>query len=315
MPNGTMRLRDTILVAALLAVAAAVFYLGSTIDKATDVLGPLTDEMAQIGDDFDATSALVQPAIDALPAAFQNLSAIREQVPDLLRELALYRALVPEALAEIAAIRDEVPKILAAAEQAQQRVDALHSDLPRLLALSEQAIDTAKDTNGAIQQALTLVPALLTESQAIRAALPTTLDRMDGIVGGASKVSQKAGRGMWRGIVRGVLSTPMDLLRDAEERLLSKLVYRGKASHVDFEYINETAAAVLADEDHHEKSWVNPKNGNGGRVRLLRQFARDGVQCSRLDITLEPKDGEPEDFGRDVCQDSKGNWELLDSGS
>ena len=315
MSNRIFRLRDTMFIAALLAVAAAVFYLGSAIYRATEVLGPLTDEVAQIGEGLDAASARVQPAIDALPAVIQNFGAIREQVPDLLRELKGYRVLAPKALAEVAAIRDEVPKVLAAAEQTQQRVDALHSDLPRILALFERAIDTVSTTDVAIQQGLTLVPQVLAESQAIRAALPTALDRADGIVDGASKVSKKAGRGMWRGLVRGLLSTPIDLLHDAEEGLLSRLVYRGNASHLDFEYINETAAAVLADENHHEKTWVNPKNGNGGRVRVLRQFDHGGVKCSRLDITLKPKDGEPDNLGKDLCQDSKGNWELLDSGS
>ena len=141
------------------------------------------------------------------------------------------------------------------------------------------------------------------------------MDRTDGIVDGASKISEKAGRRMWRGLVRGLLSKPIDLLHDAEEGLLSRLVYRGNASHLDFEHINETAAAALADENHHEKTWVNPKNGNTGRGRVLRQFDHGGVKCSRLDITLEPKYGEPDNLGKDLCRDSKGNWDLLDSGS
>jgi ABC-type transporter Mla subunit MlaD len=315
MPNGPSRLRDTLLVAALLAVAAAALYLGSAIHQAAKVLGPLTEEVVHVGEDLDATSTRLQPAVDALPEALENLAAIREQVPDLLRELEGYRALAPEALAEVAAIRDEVPRILAAVAQAQQRIDALRSDLPHILDLSAQAIDVVRTTDATVQQGLTLVPEVLAESQAIRKSLPGTLDRLDGIVDGASKASKSAGRGIWRGLVRGVLSTPIDLLRDAEEGLLSRFVYSGNASHADFEYINETAAAVLADEKHEEKRWVNPQNGNAGRIRILREFDRDGVRCCRLDVTLEPKDGEPENFGKDVCLDSKGQWELLDSGA
>ena len=85
MPNGPSGLRDTLLISALLAVAASAVYLGHAIHRAAKVADPLTDEMAQIGEEFDATSGRLQPAIDAIPGALENLSAIREQVPSLLR--------------------------------------------------------------------------------------------------------------------------------------------------------------------------------------------------------------------------------------
>ncbi len=313
MPNGSSRILDTLRVAALLAVALAALYLGHSLHRATDTIGLLIEEVVHIRVQFDATSEWLQPVIVALPPALENLTAIREQVPDLLRELAGYRALVPAALAEVAAIRAEVPKVLATVEQIQQRVDALRADLPRVLELSEQAIETVRTTDAAVEKTLALIPGVLAEIQAIRKTLPPSLDRLDNILVDASQASQNAGRGMWRGLVRGMLSTPTDLLRDAEESLLSRFVYRDSASHEDFEYINETAAAVLDDEKHEAKSWVNPKNGNGGRVQILREFERDGVKCCRLDVTLEPKDGKSENFGKDVCLDTNGEWELLNA--
>ena len=105
MPNGSSHIFDTLRVAALLAVALATLYLGHSLHRATDAIGPLTEEVVHIREQFDATSERLQPVIVALPPALENLAAIREQVPDLLRELAGYRALAPAALAETAATR------------------------------------------------------------------------------------------------------------------------------------------------------------------------------------------------------------------
>ena len=115
--------------------------------------------------------------------------------------------------------------------------------------------------------------------------------------------------------MRGVLSTPLDLLRDAEQALLSREVYDGKASNDDFEYINEITAALLAGDGEKERSWVNPETGNGGRVQILGSFEREGLECRRLDVTLRPRDGEPEDFSKDVCRNPKGTWEVVESPS
>jgi hypothetical protein len=312
MSNTFFRLRETLRIASLLGLVVAVTYLGYGVHRAVDTAELLMAEVDQLAAQVEATRDSLEPLIAAMPAALENLSAVQERVPDLLRELASYRELAPQVLAEVAAIRDQVPAVLATVAQTQEQIDSLRSDLPRVLAVAKDAIETLRATDDAIQEGIGLIPDVLAESRAVRESIPPSLDRIDGLLDGASKASQQAGRRAWRGFVHGVLSTPIDLLRDAEEALLSRVVYEGDASHDDFEYINEVAAALLAAEGEIEKSWVNPKTGNGGQVRILAEFEREGLKCRRLDITLRPKSGEPEDFGKDVCRDARGDWDVVE---
>ncbi|MCP4906401.1 MAG: hypothetical protein GY910_15610 [bacterium] len=313
MSNASSRLGKILRIASLLGVALAVSYLGYGVHRAVDTAAPLAAELDALAGQVEATRDALAPLVDATPVALENLAAIQERVPDLLRELESYRALVPEALDEVAAIRNQVPVVLESVAEMQERIDALRSDLPRVLKLSEEAIETVRATDIAIRKGVDLVPEVLAESQALREAIPPSLDRLDGLVDGASKMSKQAGRGVWRGFVRGVLSTPIDLLRDAEEVLLRRVVYDGDATPDDFQYINEVAAKLLKEEGETERSWVNPNTGNGGRVKVLASFERDGLNCRRLDVTLRPKDGEPEDFGKDVCREGRGEWEVVET--
>ena len=151
------------------------------------------------------------------------------------------------------------------------------------------------------------------ESEALRDTIPPSLDRLDALLDGASKASKSAGRGVWRGFIRGVISTPIDLLRDAEEALLRSVVFDGNASSEDFDSLNEVAAELLASKGETKRNWVNPSTGNGGSIELVGGFERDGRECRRLEVVLRPKEGVPEEVGKIVCLDGRGVWEVVES--
>jgi ABC-type transporter Mla subunit MlaD len=307
------RLGEILRIASLLALALALAYSGYGLHRAVDGLRPVAGEIASISAQIEATRQTLEPLIEATPAALDQVERVQERVPEILAELERYRVLVPEVLAEIEAVRAQVPTALASVTAIEDRVAALQADLPRILSVSEEAISTARDANTSIQQGIALVPEILSESEALRDTIPPSLDRLDSLLEGASKASKSAGRGVWRGFIRGVISTPIDLLRDAEETLLRSVVFDGKASSEDFDSLNEVADELLSTQGETQRNFVNPSTGNGGSIELVDRFERDGRKCRRLRIVLQPKEGVPEEFGKTVCLDDRGSWEVVES--
>lgn len=311
MPNSSARTGSLLQFVAILGLALAVVYLGYGLHRAVDAVEPVALQVEALTVQVEATRQTLEPMVEATPAALETFERAQGRIPEILAELQQYRAVVPEILEEVVAIREQVPDALAAVAGLQERADVLQQELPRILNLSEEAVATVRATDASLRQGLELVPEILAESRAVRDTIPPSLDRLDALLVGASTASKSAGRGVWRGFVRGVLSTPLDLLRDAEEALLRRVVYDGNASADDFDAINEVAAELLEETGETERSWVNPNTGNGGSVELHDRFERAGRECRRLDIVLRPKGGEAEEFGKDVCRDAKGNWEVI----
>lgn len=307
------RLGETLRIVSLLGLALAVAYFGYGLHRAVDALEPFAGEIASITGQIEATRQTLEPLIEATPAALDQVERVQERVPEILAELERYRVLVPEVLAEIEAVRAQVPTALASVTAIEERVAALQADLPRILSVSEEAIATVRDADASIQHGVALVPEILSESEALRDTIPPSLDRLDALLEGASKASKSAGRGAWRGFIRGVISTPLDLLRDAEEALLRSVVFDGKASSADFESLNEVADELLSTQGETQRNWVNPATGNGGSVELVDRFEREGRECRRLRVVLQPKEGVPEEFGKTVCLDERGGWEVVGS--
>ena len=307
------RLGEILRIASILALALSLAYFGYGLHRAVDVLRPVAGEIASITEQIEATRQTLEPLVEATPAALDQVERVEGRVPEILAELERYRVLVPEVLAEIEAVRAQVPTALASITAIEDRVAALQADLPRILSVSEEAISTARDANTSIQQGVALIPEILSESEALRNTIPPSLDRLDTLLEGASKASKSAGRGVWRGFIRGVISTPIDLLRDAEEALLRSVVFDGKASSADFESLNEVADELLSTQGETQRNFVNPSTGNGGSIELVGHFERDGRECRRLRIVLQPKEGVPEEFGKTVCLDDRGGWEVVES--
>ena len=296
------RLGEILRIASLVTLALALAYFGYGLHRAVDTLRPVAGEIASITAQIEATRQTLEPLIEATPVALDQVERVQERVPEILAELERYRVLVPEVLAEIEAVT-----------AIEDRVAALQADLPRILSVSEEAISTARDANTSIQQGVALVPEILSESEALRNTIPPSLDRLDTLLEGASKASKSAGRGVWRGFIRGVISTPIDLLRDAEETLLRSVVFDGKASSEDFESLNEVADELLSTQGETQRNFVNPSTGNGGSIELVDRFERDRRECRRLRIVLQPREGVPEEFGKTVCLDERGGWEVVES--
>ena len=314
MPDSAARTGSLLRFVAIVGLTLAAVYLGYGLHRAVDAVEPVALQVEALTAQVVATRQTLEPLVEAMPAALETFERAQGRIPEILTELQQYRAVVPEILEVAVAIREQVPEALTAVAGLQERADILQQELPRILNLSGEAVATVRATDASLRQGLELVPEILAESRAVRDTIPPSLDRLDALLAGASTASKSAGRGVWRGFVRGVLSTPLDLLRDAEEALLRRVVYDGNASTDDFDAINEVAAELLeetGDTGETERSWVNPNTGNGGSVELHDRFERDGRECRRLDVVLRPKDGETEGFGKDVCRDARGNWEVI----
>lgn len=86
-------------------------------------------------------------------------------------------------------------------------------------------------------------------------------------------------------------------------------------TEADVEILSAAAAGLYKQEPPpvgKKVRWLNPGSGNGGAIKLVRAFERDGMPCRRLiHVILTRKSEDPHRFQVDRCRVADGTWKLL----
>lgn len=197
-----------------LILAIAIFYLGYSIHTAVSKVGDIVETYPKVIEDISAISSNLKidqwlavantleklapqviETIDNVTVAVndtnQTAASINQQIPSIVKELSLYRqTVIPVALKESESYRTAV--------------------LPKLLRESEGYRNVT-------------VPQILQESQALRQELPPMLAKADQIIDKSQDIAQQA----TQGAVKGVIMSPIDLIRDAGNEI------KGRVTPVD----------------------------------------------------------------------------------
>ncbi|GAM54130.1 hypothetical protein JCM19231_3650 [Vibrio ishigakensis] len=192
-------------------LAVSIFYLGyaihsvtSKIDEVIEHYPVILTEMNQLAsqlkiDDWLATTETFNNQLPKITEVADNavvviadtnkaIESINQKIPQIQQELTLYReTVIPQTQKELKAYREQV--------------------IPPLLVESKQ-------------YRVQTIPAVIKESEALRAEVPVVLASVDDILDKSHDLGKKASQGA----VKGVILSPVDLLRDTGAGLKNQVV-------------------------------------------------------------------------------------------
>lgn len=172
-------------------LAASIFYLGYTIYHFTSTVTTVVDKYPQMLSDIAKTAESLK-------------------VDDWLTVANKFADVTPDAVKAAQDINQTVEKVNVTVGDVNKTAAAINKNIPNVLT-EVKALRT------------TTVPDVLTESAHLRQAVPPMLAKIDTLMDKSEQLSKQAAQGA----VKGVILSPIDLIRDAGTGLKNKVTHEG----------------------------------------------------------------------------------------
>ena len=153
-----------------------------------------------------------------IPSVVEEVSEINQKIPAVLAQIeTLQKTTVPLILNEVKIVRESViPPVIKQVKYTNENT------VPQILAETQlirtETLPVLLNESEHIRTET--VPAVLKESSEIRALTPDVLARVESISADAEKIVSKATAGAVEGTVKGVISTPFNLIGDLGDRVI-----------------------------------------------------------------------------------------------
>ncbi|MBW3694557.1 hypothetical protein EK599_02560 [Vibrio sp. T187] len=212
-----------------LTLAVAIFYLGYSIHTFTSKVGEVVDtypqviaDFATLTDDLKVEEWLVFAATieELAPQMLNSVEEVRKTVEQVNQTVASVDQKIPRFLDEVEGIRTvTLPELLDEVEKVRTGVIP-----PTLAEMKRYRLDVIPPTLVESKAYRTqVIPAALQESAHLREDVPVILAKADQVVEKSKVLAQQATQGAVEGTVKGVVLSPINLLRDAGNELKSKV--------------------------------------------------------------------------------------------
>ena len=286
----------------LFCLAGALVYFTVTLAGIASDLPVLIKEVQAAQDRFDpvveeahSIQALIPEILDQSERIRQEIGPIvdevgslREQLPSLLEEASRYREAIPSVLQEAAAYREQIPALL-------EQIESIQLQIPPLLAEIENARET--------------IPSILAEVEAVREAIPGYLREANEISQNLDTIGQKAGEGAVQGVVTGIIKTPVNLMSNLGNNVLSASQF----TEADKAILKDTVASLIRDGAVGDQmDWKNPKTGARGTITILSLSEEETIECLRLHFKSFKRLKKIADADIEICGDENGDWKVVD---
>ncbi|NOH99045.1 hypothetical protein [Vibrio sp. 99-70-13A1] len=208
-----------------LLLAVAVFYLGYSIHGFTSKVGEVIDTYPQVISDLESLTndlqvdewlVVAKTVEEVLPQALESVEQVRMTVDKVNQTVSSVDKKIPLILDEVENIRSvSVPAVLS--EVKRVRVEVVPPMLTELKGYRTQVVPPLLLESEGYRHKT--VPAMITESQLLRAEIPPILVKADQVIDKSKILAEE----VTQGAVKGVVLSPINLLRDAGNELKLKV--------------------------------------------------------------------------------------------
>ncbi|NOH80563.1 hypothetical protein F0231_12505 [Vibrio sp. RE86] len=201
-----------------LLLAVSIFYLGYSIHAMTNKVGEVMDTYPQVLSDVSALStslqidewlAVADTLESLLPSVIESVDGVTAAVNDTNKTAASIDEKIPSIVQEVTLYREQViPPVLKETQQYRQNV------IPNVVAESKGYREET-------------IPQVVKESQALRKDIPPILTKADALAVKTDQImdkSQEIAKQATQGAVKGVILSPIDLIRDAGNEIKGRVI-------------------------------------------------------------------------------------------
>ncbi|WP_394247403.1 hypothetical protein [Vibrio profundi] len=210
-------------------LAISIFYLGYSIHSFTSKVGEVVDTYPQVITDLSSFTddlqvnewLLFADTVEALaPQLLTTVEEVRKTVDAVNSTMASVDSKIPRILDEVEGIRTvTLPEVLDEIEKV--RIGVIPPTLSELKRYRLDVIPPALVESKAYRSHT--IPMVVTESESLRQDIPVILSKADQVVEKSKVLAQQATQGAVEGTVKGVVLSPINLLRDAGNEIKSKV--------------------------------------------------------------------------------------------
>lgn len=210
-------------------LAISIFYLGYSIHSFTSKVGEVVDTYPQVIADLSSFTddlqvnewLLFADTVEALaPKLLTTVEEVRKTVDAVNSTMASVDRKIPRILDEVEGIRTvTLPEVLDEIEKV--RTGVIPPTLSELKRYRLDVIPPALVESKAYRSHT--IPMVVTESESLRQDIPVILSKADQVVEKSKVLAQQATQGAVEGTVKGVVLSPINLLRDAGNEIKSKV--------------------------------------------------------------------------------------------
>lgn len=201
-----------------LLLAVSIFYLGYSIHAMTNKVGEVMDTYPQVLSDVSELStslqidewlAVADTLESLLPSVIESVDGVTAAVNDTNKTAASIDEKIPSIVQEVTLYREQViPPVLEETQQYRQSV------IPNVVAESKGYREET-------------IPLVVKESQALRKDIPPILNKADALAVKTDQImdkSQEIAKQATQGAVKGVILSPIDLIRDAGNEIKGRVI-------------------------------------------------------------------------------------------
>lgn len=211
-------------VQALLMVS--VFYLGYSIYSFTNAVYKVVDTYPQVIADIDSTTDKLEVAQwlevartieEILPNIVVLADRLEGTISDVNKTVASVDQKIPLILEEVRIVRsDTIPAVLETTDGLTK--ETIPSTLAELKSYRTDVIPPALTEAKGYRE--NVIPAIIVESETLREQIPVLIARADELMEKSKEVSEAA----TEGAIKGVILSPVNLLRDAKDGITENRV-------------------------------------------------------------------------------------------
>jgi hypothetical protein len=206
-------------------LATSIFYLGYTIYSFTSAVTTVVDTYPQLMNDINETSEkleieqwlqVAKTFEEITPQALTLVAELKNTIDDVNQTVASVDQKIPLVLEEVKVIRSEtMPAVIEVVDTVSNKT--IPQTLVELENYRKDVIPVVLLESKAYRQ--NTIPAVLNESEQLRKDVPIVVAKVDEIVEKSEQLTQQA----TQGAVKGVILSPINLIRDAGTELKSKV--------------------------------------------------------------------------------------------
>ena len=262
-----------------------------------------------------------------LPKVLEELEAYRKIVPEILAESQAYRVQIPQVFQRVdkmqeqldsvsvqfdSALNNNLPSLITRTDKMQSQIDQFYTELPKILTRVDNTSKVLANTNKNIAEISNQIPFVMAEVSAVREVIPGYLSRIEGIVAESKDITEEAGKGVFTGLIKGIVSAPFELLKTPKKMFGDDFQLKRFFTEEDLKMSLDTTIAVLSKDELSSQNWRNPETKNEGKVSAVEEYQFKARRCRKLQFRMLAANGQKEELSRDACLNEDGQWERME---
>ncbi len=213
-----------------------------------------------------------------IPEILNQIEAINQRIDTIsTRTIPDIINLTPKILSQIDSVQTKIPPILL-------RVDSITKQIPNITNTIDNATETTNQTLIRIDSINKKIPEIFNLVNITNDSISNYLNQTKVIITNADNIAKDAGRNATKGVIGGIVSIPIDVVKGAGNFVLGKYSKLTKKEIIEVEKV--VVEFLNKNSTKNKLKWNSEKIKKSGTIEILKKYQRQGKFIKKIKLTL-----------------------------